>query len=103
MPSNSKGDLLHLLQLGTTGIATNSPLATFEDSILIKLALAGQPESFAALTDRDSAAVSRRTRSLVRNATVGSLRHPNRTKQTPLRSLGTGRSGSQCSAETTCC
>ena len=46
-----------------------SPLATFEDSILIKLALEGQAESFAALMDRHSAAVRRRIGSMVRNAT----------------------------------
>jgi RNA polymerase sigma-70 factor (ECF subfamily) len=46
-----------------------SPLATFEDSILIKLALAGQAESFAVLMDRHSAAVRRRIGSMVRNAT----------------------------------
>jgi RNA polymerase sigma-70 factor (ECF subfamily) len=57
---------LHLLQLGTT---VTSPLAAFEDSILIKLALAGQTESFAVLMDRHSAAVRRRIGSMVRNAT----------------------------------
>jgi DNA-directed RNA polymerase specialized sigma24 family protein len=45
----------------------NEPLATYEDSTLIKLTLLGQPECFAALMDRHSAAVRRRIASLVRN------------------------------------
>jgi RNA polymerase sigma-70 factor (ECF subfamily) len=50
-------------------MATTSPLATFEDSTLIKLALAGQTECFSVLMDRHSAAVRRRIGSMVRNAT----------------------------------
>jgi len=45
------------------------PLATLEDSTLIKLALAGQAECFSVLMDRHSAAVRRRIGSMVRNAT----------------------------------
>src|SRR5580658_8153801 len=45
----------------------NPPLATYEDSTLIKLALRGQAECFAALMDRHSVAVRRRITSLVRN------------------------------------
>jgi RNA polymerase sigma-70 factor (ECF subfamily) len=46
-----------------------SPLTTFEDNTLIKLALAGQAECFSVLMDRHSAAVRRRIGSMVRNAT----------------------------------
>jgi RNA polymerase sigma-70 factor, ECF subfamily len=45
----------------------NPPLATYEDSTLIKLALRGHTECFAALIDRHSLAVRRRIASLVRN------------------------------------
>jgi RNA polymerase sigma-70 factor, ECF subfamily len=45
------------------------PLVTFEDSTLIKLALAGQTECFSVLMDRHSAAVRRRIGSMVRNTT----------------------------------
>lgn len=45
----------------------NPPLATYEDSTLIKLALRGQSECFTALMDRHSVAVRRRITSLVRN------------------------------------
>jgi RNA polymerase sigma-70 factor (ECF subfamily) len=45
-----------------------SPLATFEDSILIKLALGGQAECFSVLMDRHSAVLKRRIGSMVRNA-----------------------------------
>lgn len=45
------------------------PLATFEDSALIELSLAGQAECFAALMDRHLAAVRRRIGSLVRSET----------------------------------
>jgi RNA polymerase sigma-70 factor (ECF subfamily) len=45
----------------------NPRLATYEDSTLIKLTLRGQPECFAALMDRHSAAVRRRIAALVRN------------------------------------
>jgi len=45
------------------------PLVTFEDSTLIKLALAGQADCFSVLMDRHSAAVRRRIGSMVRNAT----------------------------------
>jgi len=45
------------------------PLAALEDSTLIKLALAGRTECFAALTDRHLAAVKGRIGSLVPNAT----------------------------------
>jgi RNA polymerase sigma factor (sigma-70 family) len=45
------------------------PLAAFEDSALIKLALAGHTECFAALTDRHLPAVRRRIGSMVQNAT----------------------------------
>ena len=43
------------------------PLATLEDSTLIKLALAGRVECFAALMDRHMVAVRRRILSMVRN------------------------------------
>src|SRR5713101_5780639 len=42
-------------------------LATFEDSTLIKLALAGRVDCFAALMDRHVVAVRRRIWSMVRN------------------------------------
>jgi RNA polymerase sigma-70 factor (ECF subfamily) len=45
------------------------PLATFEDTTLIELALAGQPECFSALMDRHLVAVKRRIGTMVRNAT----------------------------------
>ena len=45
------------------------PLATFEDSALIKLALAGQTECFAVLTNRHLPAVRRRIGSIVPNTT----------------------------------
>jgi RNA polymerase sigma-70 factor (ECF subfamily) len=45
------------------------PLAAVEDSALIKLALAGQTESFAVLTNRYLPAVRRHIGSMVRNAT----------------------------------
>ena len=45
------------------------PLLTFEDSALIKLALAGQTECFAVLTNRHLPSVRRRIRSMVQNAT----------------------------------
>jgi RNA polymerase sigma-70 factor, ECF subfamily len=44
-------------------------LVTFEDSTLIKLALAGQADCFSVLMDRHAAAVRRRIGSMVRNAT----------------------------------
>ena len=44
------------------------PVATFEDSTLIKLALEGQAECFTVLVDRHLVAVRRRIRSMVRNA-----------------------------------
>src|ERR1700686_3238096 len=50
-------------------MAMTSPLATFEDNTLIKLALAGQSECFSVLMDRHSAAVRRRIGSMVRNTT----------------------------------
>jgi RNA polymerase sigma-70 factor, ECF subfamily len=46
-----------------------APLATFEDSALIKLTLAGQTESFAVLTNRHLPAVRRRIGSMVPNTT----------------------------------
>jgi RNA polymerase sigma-70 factor (ECF subfamily) len=46
-----------------------APLAAVEDSALIKLALAGQSESFAVLTNRYMPALRRRIRLMVRNAT----------------------------------
>jgi RNA polymerase sigma-70 factor (ECF subfamily) len=49
-------------------IAMTPPLATFEDSTLIALALAGQNECFAALIDRHVAPVRKRIASVVRNA-----------------------------------
>lgn len=49
-------------------IAMTPPLATFEDSALIKLALAGQTECFAVLMDRHLVAVRRRIASMVGNA-----------------------------------
>ena len=45
------------------------PLATFEDSALIKLALAGRTECFTALTNRHLSAVRRRIGSMVPNTT----------------------------------
>ncbi len=45
------------------------PLATFEDSTLIKLALAGQTECFTILTNRHLPAVRRRIGSIVPNTT----------------------------------
>ena len=45
------------------------PLATFEDSALIKLALAGQTECFTVLMDRHLAAIRRCIGSMVRNRT----------------------------------
>ena len=44
------------------------PFETFEDTALIKLALAGQDECFAVLIDRHVTAVRRRISSIVRNA-----------------------------------
>jgi hypothetical protein len=49
--------------------AVPPPLATFEDSALIKLALAGQTECFTILTNRYLPAVRRRIGSLIRNTT----------------------------------
>jgi RNA polymerase sigma-70 factor (ECF subfamily) len=45
------------------------PLATFEDSALIKMALAGQTECFTVLTNRHLPAVRRRIGSIVPNTT----------------------------------
>jgi len=45
------------------------PLATFEDSALIKLTLAGQTECFTVLTNRHLPAVRRRIGSIVSNTT----------------------------------
>jgi RNA polymerase sigma-70 factor (ECF subfamily) len=53
----------------TREIAMAPPLATFEDSALIKLALAGQTECFTVLTNRHLPAVRRRIASLVPNTT----------------------------------
>lgn len=44
-------------------------LATYEDRTLVELALAGQVECFSVLMNRHKAAVRRRIRSMVRNAT----------------------------------
>jgi RNA polymerase sigma-70 factor (ECF subfamily) len=44
-------------------------LAAFEDTTLIELALAGQPECFSALMDRHLGAVKRRIGSIVQNVT----------------------------------
>src|ERR1700688_1564147 len=44
------------------------PLASFEDSILIELALAGQAECFTVLMDRHSVALRKGIGSMVRNA-----------------------------------
>jgi len=49
-------------------MAMAPPVATFEDSTLIKLALEGQAECFTVLVDRHLVAVRRRIRSMVRNA-----------------------------------
>src|SRR5271169_2908119 len=46
-----------------------APLATFEDSALIKLALEGQTECFTVLTNRHLPAVRRRIASIVPNTT----------------------------------
>jgi RNA polymerase sigma-70 factor (ECF subfamily) len=48
---------------------TMAPFATFEDSTLIKLALAGQAESFTVLTNRHLPAVRRSVGSIVPNIT----------------------------------
>jgi RNA polymerase sigma-70 factor (ECF subfamily) len=53
----------------TREIAMSPPLVTFEDSALIKLALAGQAECFTVLTNRHLPAVRRRIGSIVRNTT----------------------------------
>jgi RNA polymerase sigma-70 factor, ECF subfamily len=53
----------------TTEITMAPPLATFEDSALIQLALAGQTESFVVLTNRYLPAVRRRIGSIVPNRT----------------------------------
>ena len=53
---------------GMTEIAMTPLLAKFADSTLIKLALAGRVDCFAALMDRHVAAVRRRIRSMLRNA-----------------------------------
>src|ERR1700704_1583389 len=45
------------------------PLASFEDSALIKLALAGQTECFTVLTNRHLPGLRRRIGSMVRNTT----------------------------------
>lgn len=50
-------------------IAMTPPLATFTDSTLIQLALAGQAECFTVLMDRHLLAVRMRIASMVRNAT----------------------------------
>lgn len=44
------------------------PLASFEDSVLIKLALAGQSECFTVLMDRHIVSVKRCIGSMVRSA-----------------------------------
>jgi RNA polymerase sigma-70 factor (ECF subfamily) len=49
--------------------AMPTPLTTFEDGALIKLALAGQTECFTILTNRYLPAVRRRIGSLIRNTT----------------------------------
>jgi RNA polymerase sigma-70 factor (ECF subfamily) len=46
-----------------------SPLESFEDSALIKMALAGQTECFAVLMNRHLPAVRRRIRAIVQNST----------------------------------
>jgi RNA polymerase sigma-70 factor, ECF subfamily len=55
--------------LETREIAMAPPLATFDDSVLIKLALAGQTECFTVLMDRHLAAIKKCIGSMVRNAT----------------------------------
>jgi RNA polymerase sigma-70 factor, ECF subfamily len=45
------------------------PLATLEDTTLVRLALAGQAECFTVLMDRHSAAIRRRIGSMARSAT----------------------------------
>ena len=42
-------------------------ITTFEDDVLIELALAGQTECFSVLVDRHKTAVRRRIRSMLRN------------------------------------
>jgi RNA polymerase sigma-70 factor (ECF subfamily) len=56
----------HLPQLEETDTMTPT-LATFEDSILIQRALAGQSDCFAALIERHVATVKRRIGSMVQN------------------------------------
>src|SRR4029077_3243599 len=56
-------------RLETREIAMAPPLATFEDSALIKLALEGQTECFTVLTNRHLHAVRRRIASIVPNTT----------------------------------
>jgi RNA polymerase sigma-70 factor (ECF subfamily) len=63
-----EADLLPLLQLGTTEIAMTLPFMQFEDSTLIKLALAGQADCFTVLMDRHLVAVRRHLRSMVGNS-----------------------------------
>jgi RNA polymerase sigma-70 factor (ECF subfamily) len=46
-----------------------NPFATFEDTMLIELALAGRPECFSALMDRHLSPVKRRIGTMVRNVT----------------------------------
>jgi RNA polymerase sigma-70 factor (ECF subfamily) len=60
---------LHLFRLETTEIAMTASIATFEDSTLIKLALAGQVECFSVLMDRHLGTVKRRIESIAPNAT----------------------------------
>jgi RNA polymerase sigma-70 factor (ECF subfamily) len=55
------------MQSGIPEIAMTPPLATFADSALIKLALAGQSDCFAVLINRHVAAVRRRILSMVGN------------------------------------
>jgi RNA polymerase sigma factor (sigma-70 family) len=52
-----------------TEIAMTTPHATFDDSTLIKMALAGQGECFAVLMNRHMVAIKRRIGSMVGNAT----------------------------------
>jgi RNA polymerase sigma-70 factor (ECF subfamily) len=58
-----------LLTLEITEIPMTPPLTSFEDSVLIKLTLAGRAECFTVLMDRHLFAVRRRISSMVRSAT----------------------------------
>ena len=59
------------LQLRPGPVAMSAPLATFNDTALIKLVLAGQAECFTILMDRHLVAVRRRIALMSKNANDG--------------------------------